>query len=100
MDKEILKKKTESPASVELTKPKRNAVKNLLNKMKSNARMADLLTYVDMVLGEWDLSSDQVEEIKAITEEDVKREANTFLIRKYRTVDEIIPEKSMQVKNP
>lgn len=92
IDEEIEKIKKESVSPEELTKFKRNAVKNLLNQMKSNARMAALLTYADVVLGEWKLLFDQIEEIKAITAEDVKRVANTYLVRKHRTVGEIIPE--------
>ena len=92
IDEEIGKIKSESVTSEELTKFKRNAVKNLLNQMKSNARMAALLTYADVVLGDWNLLFDQVEEIKAITAEDVKRAANTYLVKKHRTVGEIIPE--------
>lgn len=93
IDEEIGKIKSESVTPEELTKFKRNAVKNLLNQMKSNARMAALLTYADVVLGDWKLLFDQIEEIRAITAEDVKRVANTYLVKKHRTVGEIIPEK-------
>ena len=92
IDEEVGKIKSESVTPEELTKFKRNAVKNLLNQMKSNARMAALLTYADVVLGDWNLLFDQIEEIRAITAEDVKRVANTYLVKKHRTVGEIIPE--------
>jgi predicted Zn-dependent peptidase len=68
-------------------------VKNILDQMKSNSNMAALLTGADVVLGDWRQAFDQVEKIKAITAEDVKRVANAYLIKKHRTIGEIIPEK-------
>ncbi len=93
IDEEIEKVKKESVTPEELTKFKRSDVKNILDQMKSNSSMAALLTGADVVLGDWKLAFDQVEQIKAITAEDVKRVANTYLIKKYRTIGEIIPEK-------
>jgi len=93
IDEEIEKVKKESVTPEELTKFKRSTVKNLLDQMKSSSSMAALLTGADVVLGDWKLAFDQVEEIKAITAEDVKRVANTYLIKKHRTIGEIIPAK-------
>jgi predicted Zn-dependent peptidase len=93
IDAEIAKIKEESVTPEELTKFKRNAEKNILNQMKLNRRMARLLTYADVVLGDWKLTFDQVKDIRAITEEDVKRVAKTYLIKKHRTIGEIVPEK-------
>jgi len=93
IDTEIEKIKTESVTAEELTKFKRNAIKNLLDRMKSNSRMAALLTYAEVVLGGWDAAFDQIQEIEALTAEDVKRVANTYLVKQKRTVGEIIPGK-------
>jgi predicted Zn-dependent peptidase len=93
IDEEIGKIKEESVTPEDLTKFKRNAEKDILEQMKSNARMARLLTYADVVLGDWKLTFDQVQEIRAITEEDVKRVAKTYLIKKHRTIGEVVPEK-------
>jgi predicted Zn-dependent peptidase len=93
IEEEIEKIKAEPVSPEELTKFKRNTIKNLLSQMKSNARMAALLTYADAVLGDWRLLFDQIEEVNAITAEDVKRVANTYLVNKHRTVGEIIPER-------
>jgi predicted Zn-dependent peptidase len=93
IDEEIEKVKKESITPDELTKFKRSSVKNILNQMKSNSSMAALLTGADVVLGDWRQAFDQVDEIKAITAEDVKRVANAYLIKKNRTIGEIIPEK-------
>lgn len=93
MDEEIEKVKKESVTPEELTKFMRGEVKSILDRMKSNADMAALLTYADVVLGDWELMFDQVEEIRAVTAEDVKRVANNYLIKKQRTIGEIVPEK-------
>lgn len=93
IDGEIEKIKKESVTAEELTKFKRSSIKGILSQMKSNSNMAAQLTYADVVLGDWKLSFDQVEEIKAITAEDVKRVAETYLVKKHRTIGEIIPEK-------
>jgi predicted Zn-dependent peptidase len=93
IDEEIEKVKKESVTPEELTKFKRSDVKNILDQMKSNSNMAALLTGADVVLGDWRQAFDQVEQIKAITAEDVKKVANTYLIKKHRTIGEIIPQK-------
>ena len=93
IDEEIEKIKKESVTPEELTKFKRSEVKRILSQMKSNARMAALLTYSDVVLGDWKLIFDQIKEIESITSEDVKRVANKYLVRKHRTIGEIVPEK-------
>lgn len=90
IDEEIEKIKKESVNPEELTKFKRGAEKNILNRMKSNSRMAALLTYADVVLGDWKLMIEQIEEIRAITAEDVKRVANKYLVKKNRTIGEIV----------
>jgi predicted Zn-dependent peptidase len=54
--------------------------------------MASLLTYADVVLGGFDKAFEQVEAIKAVTADDVKRVAATYLVVKNRTIGEIVPE--------
>jgi len=93
IDKEIEKIKKEAVTPEELTKFKRGAVKGILGQMKSNSRMAALLTYADVVLGDWKLIFDQIEEIRAITAEDIKRVANKYLVKKQRTIGEIVYKK-------
>lgn len=93
IDTEIEKVKKESVSPEELTKFKRSQIKGFLGEMKSNSSMARLLTNAEVILGDWRLLFDQIEEIKSITEEDVKRVANTYLIEKHKTVGEIIPKK-------
>lgn len=90
IDEEIEKIKKESVTEEELTKFKRSAIKNILNQMKSNASMAALLTYADVVLGDWKLTFDQIKEIESITADDVKRVANKYLVKKNRTIGELV----------
>jgi len=77
----------------ELTKFKRGNVRSLLNEMKSNSDMAALLTYAEVVLGGLDAAFDQIKQIRDVTPEDVKHVANKYLIKKHRTIGEIVPEK-------
>ncbi len=90
IDQEIERIKKESVTTEELTKSKRNAVKNILDQMKPNASIAALLTYAEVVLGDWKRLFDQVEEIRAVTAEDVQRVASNYLITRQRTIGEIV----------
>jgi predicted Zn-dependent peptidase len=60
--------------------------------------MAALLTNADVILGDWKLVFDQVNEIRAVTAEDVKRVANKYLVKKHRTIGEIVYEKTKKRK--
>jgi zinc protease len=55
--------------------------------------MAAMLTYGDVVLGNTDEVFNQVEKVRAITAEDIRRVANQYLAKTNRTIGEIIPEK-------
>ena len=91
IDQELDKIKKDSVTPDELTKFKRGALKDIYDQMESNGRLASLLTQADVVLGGWPQAFDQVNDIKAITAEDVKRVAETYLVRKNRTIGEIVP---------
>ena len=91
-DNEIEKIKNESVTETELSKFKRTAKKSIINQMKSNSQMAALLTYFDVVQGNWELTFNQLEQIDKLTAEDVKRVANKYLTNKNRTIGEVVPE--------
>ena len=93
IEEEIEKIKKESVTEDELTKFKRTTVKGLLSQMRSNTQMASMLTYADVVLGSTDEAFNQIDKVRAITAEDVKRVANQYLVKTNRTIGEIIPEK-------
>jgi len=90
IDEEIEKIQKESVTPEELTKFKRSAVKSIMNQMKSNSRMAALLTYAEVVLGGLDAAFEQIKKIEAITAEDVKWVANEYLVKKKRTIGELV----------
>ncbi len=92
IDREIAKIKEGFVTAEELTKYKRSSVKTILSQMKSNGNMASLLTYADVVLGDWQRLFDRVDEIQAVSVADVKRVANTYLHRDQRTIGKIVPE--------
>jgi len=93
IDREIERIKTEPVSAQELAKYKQMTKKALIGQMKSNARMAALLTSYDVVQGDWRLVFDELAKIDKITAEDVKRVANLYLVNTNRTVGEIVPEK-------
>jgi predicted Zn-dependent peptidase len=93
IEDEIEKIKKESVSEDELTKFKNRSIMNLLDQMNNNANMAALLTYSDVVLGGYGKIFDQIDAIKAITADDIKRVANQYLVKNNRTIGEIIPEK-------
>jgi len=92
IDQEIEKLKTESVSPEELTKYKRSEKKSLINSMKSNSNMAELLTNNEILLGDWRALFDKFAQVEAVTAEDIQRIAKTYLIKKHRTIGEIIPE--------
>jgi predicted Zn-dependent peptidase len=92
MDKEIERMKTEPVTAQELTKFKQTKKKGTLDQLKSNTSLASLLTYYDVVQGDWRLLFDAIKQVDKLTAADVQRAANTYLGKNNRTVGEIIPE--------
>ena len=92
IDTEIEKIKSGDISEDELTKFKRTQKKGIINGMKSNSSMASNLTYYDVIHGDWSKTFEQLQEIEKITAEDIKRVAKKYLVKKNRTIGEIIPE--------
>ena len=76
----------------ELEKYKRSTLKGMIDAMKSNSTMAAMLTEAEAVRGNWALIFDDINEVNAVTADDVKRVAATYLVTKQKTIGEIIPE--------
>lgn len=93
IEEELEKIKKDAVTEDELTKFKRTTIKSALAQLRSNTNMAALLTYADVVLGDYGKAFDQIDEIKALTAEDVKRVANQYLVKTNRTIGEIVTEK-------
>ena len=98
IDTEIEKMKTGLVSHDELTKYKQTAKKHIIDIMESNRRMAVLLTYYDVVQGDWRLTFDQLKHIDDLTAEQIKAVACKYLVKSNRTIGEIIPEKSDEKK--
>ncbi|MFC2169200.1 M16 family metallopeptidase [Acidobacteriota bacterium] len=96
IDLEIEKIKKESVTEDELAKFRRNSIKRSLDQMKSNENMAEQLAYADVVLGDWGLLFDRIKKIQDVTTEDIQRVANKYLVKKNRTIGEIIPEEKQK----
>jgi len=96
IDQEIEKIKKGAISEEELTKFKRTQKKSIIDDMKSNSSMAATLTYYEVIHGDWRKTFDQIEEINQIIAEDIKRVANKYLVKKNRTIGEIIPEEEAE----
>ena len=92
IDAEIEKLRTELATEEEMSKYKRGTKKNLLDGMKANNSMARLLTNYDVLTGDWRNLFDEIDRVESVTAEDVRRIAQEYLVRKHRTIGEIIPE--------
>jgi predicted Zn-dependent peptidase len=98
IDAEIEKIKNEPVSDDELTKYKRSTVKSFIDQMKGNSSMAGLLTNYDVIQGDWRDLFEQTRKIQAITAADVQRVARATLVKKNRTIGEIVPEPAEPAK--
>ncbi|MCJ7611532.1 MAG: insulinase family protein, partial [Candidatus Aminicenantes bacterium] len=92
IDEEIARVKKDSVTADELTKYKRSAIKGLLDRMQTNSGLAEFLSNADVVFGDWRRAFDQIAAINAVTADDVKRMANTYLVRTNRVIGEIVTQ--------
>jgi len=92
MEAEIEKIKNESVTDQELTKFKQTKKKQTLDQMKSNSSLGALLTFYDVVQGDWRFLFDEINKIDKLTSEDIKKAAQTYLVFTRRTIGEIVPE--------
>lgn len=90
---EELQKVVDEPVSDdELTKYKLSTEKDMIDGMKDNAGMAASLTFNDVVLGDWRQAFDAIRDVDAVTASDVQTAAEKYLVRKHRTIGELVPE--------
>ena len=92
MDEYIEKLKTESVSEEELTKYKRSFKKDLLDGMKSNSNMASMLANAEAVSGGWEKVFTEIGDVDKVTADSIRRIARKYLIKKNRTIGEIVPE--------
>ena len=92
VDQQIERLKTELVSPDELTKYKRNTKKNYINALKSNSSMAAMLTGHEILMGDWRALFDDFDKVEAVSAEDIQRIAQMYLVKKNRTVGEVVPE--------
>lgn len=91
IDEEIERLKSELVDGETLKKVKTRARANLIRQLNSNEGMAFQLTTYEALTGSWKNLFKQLDEINAVTAEDIKRVANEYFARKNRTVGMIEP---------
>jgi predicted Zn-dependent peptidase len=93
IEEEIDKIKNEGIRPEELSKYIAAEKKQLIDSMKSNSSMARLLSYYQVVKGDWISLFDEISRIEKTSAGDVKKAAQTYLVKKNRTIGEIQSEK-------
>lgn len=86
MYEEIEQLKTTPVEDNELQKVINNVEASFINSLASNEGLAENLAFSHEVLGDWRALERQVEQIKAITADDVMRVAKTYFTKDNRTV--------------
>ena len=83
---EIEKLKTEPVLPEELAKAKTRVRANLIRQLAYNDGLAELLTFYEVVTGDWRNLFDELNKIEQVNEEDIQRVASECFTRKNRTV--------------
>ncbi len=84
--KEIERIKTKGPKEQELVKVRNNLEKGLIDGLSSNSGLANQLAYFEAVAGNWEELLSLIKGIQNVTEIDVQRVAEKYLIPSNRTV--------------
>ncbi len=91
IDEEIERLKTELVDEETLKKLKTRARASLIRQLNSNQGMAFQLAAYEALRGSWRSLFEQLDEINAVTAEDIKHIANEYFVKKNRTVGMIEP---------
>ncbi|MHC4726425.1 MAG: M16 family metallopeptidase [Planctomycetota bacterium] len=83
---EIDKLKTDPVLPKELAKAKTRSRASLIRQLDSNSGLASLLTFYDVVTGDWRNLFKQLDDIDKVTAEDIQRVATEYFTTKNRTV--------------
>ncbi|MDI6807815.1 MAG: pitrilysin family protein [Candidatus Eisenbacteria bacterium] len=94
IDEQTVKLKTELVDEATLRKAKTRARADLLRELSSNMGMATTLTEYEAVTGDWRNLFKELDQIDAVTAEDIKRVANECFVKRNKTVAAI--EKSKE----
>jgi predicted Zn-dependent peptidase len=83
---EIDELKTDPVLPKELAKAKTRSRASLIRQLDSNSGLASLLTFYDVVTGDWRNLFKQLDDIDKVTAEDIQRVATEYFTTKNRTV--------------
>ncbi|MHC4103581.1 MAG: M16 family metallopeptidase, partial [Planctomycetota bacterium] len=83
---EIDKLKTDPVLPKELAKAKTRSRASLIRQLDSNSGLASLLTFYDVVTGDWRNLFKQLDDIDKVTAEDIQRVATEYFTTRNRTV--------------
>jgi predicted Zn-dependent peptidase len=83
---EIEKLKVELVKPEELEKAKTRSRASLIRQLDSNSGLASLLTFYEVVTGDWRNLFKQLDDIDKVTAEDIQRVANEYFVTKNQTV--------------
>ena len=86
IDEEIQKVKNGDIKEEELVRAKTNARASVIRSLGSNMGLAIALATAEVRYSDWRAFINQAKEIEAVTLDDIKRVANTYLIKSNRTV--------------
>ena len=90
IDAEIERIKTELVSEEELKGVKTRAKANFIRGLRSNSGMASQLTFYQGITGDWRNLFRVVDQINAVTAEDIQRVANAYFQKKNRTVGMLV----------
>ena len=98
IDEEIERLKKELVSREELDGVKRRARANLIRSLEDNSQMAGALAFWQAMTGDWRNLFRQLDQINAVTPEDVRRVAQKTFTRENRTVGTIDPVEATAAK--
>ena len=82
---EIEKIKTQPVTDEELIKAKNNIKMEYVQSLDSNSEIASILSYCEILLGDYRYFSDYLSNIEKVTAEDIQKAANEYLTKNNRT---------------
>ncbi len=97
---EIEKLRSDAVEAGELRKAKNQLLADYFRQLKTIANKADFIGNFEIFQGDWRKVNDYAATIEAVTADDVKRVASTYLDSRNRTVATLIPEKGTEGEQP
>ena len=84
--REIEKIKTQPVTNEELIKAKNNIKMDYIKRLDSNSEIASILSYYEVLLGDYRYFADYLKNIDKVTAEDIQKAAKVYLIKDNRTI--------------